>query len=224
MIDLNELKKIVCEQNIRLKKENLVILTEGNVSQLTDDRKLMVIKPSGVSYEKMRPEDMVVVDMEGGVVEGTLKPSVDTPIHLAVYNKFPEISGICHAHSVYATAFAQAKKDLPCYGTTHADNFKGTIRVTRDLTVPEIEIDYEKNIGKTINEILDLDVLAVLVASHGPFTFGVSASQAVDNMQVLEKTAKMAAILEPSNPLNVTTLAAKHYYRKQGDKRYYGQN
>lgn len=224
MPNLNELKEIVCEQNIRLKKENLVILSEGNVSQITEDRKFVVIKPSGVLYEKLTPADVIVVDLSGRVVEGNLKPSVDTPIHLEIYKNFPEIFGICHTHSLYATTFAQAKKELPCYGTTHADNFNGTVPVTRDLIDSEIATDYEKNTGKIINEVLNLEIPAVLVASHGPFTFGVSASQAVDNMQVLEKVAEMAAILkEPSNPLNAT-LVMKHYYRKRGDGRYYGQN
>lgn len=223
MANLNELKVIVCEQNIRLKKDNLVILSEGNVSQITEDRKFVVIKPSGVLYEKLTPADVVVVDLSGRVVEGNFKPSVDTSIHLEIYKNFPGIFGICHTHTLYATTLAQAKKELPCYGTTHADNFNGTVPVTRDLTDEEIKNDYEKNTGKAISEVLNLEIPAVLVASHGPFTFGNSAARAVDNMQVLEKVAKMAILRESPAPLSAT-LIMKHYYRKQGGGRYYGQN
>ncbi len=223
MTNLDKLKEIVCRQNIRLKEHNLVILTEGNASQVTEDRKYVVIKPSGVPYDQLQPEQMVVVDMGGKVVKGDLKPSVDTPIHLELYKRFPEISGIAHSHSPYATIFAQAKKEIPCYGTTHSDNFNGPILVTRDLTDPEIENDYEKNLAKTIAETINLEIPAVLAAGHGPFTFGSSASQAVDNMHVLEKVAMMALFKEPANPLN-ENLLKKHYYRKHGPGRYYGPN
>lgn len=223
MANLDELKKIVCRQNIRLKEHNLVILTEGNVSQITEDRKYIVIKPSGVPYEKLQPEDMVVVDAEGKIADGNLKPSVDTPIHTEIYKNFPKIFGIAHSHSPYATIFAQAKKEIPCYGTTHADNFNGSIPITRDLTDSEIEVDYEKNIAKTIAEVLNMNIPAVLASGHGPFAFGSSSSQAVDNMQVLEKVAMMAFSKEPGNPLN-EILIKKHYYRKHGIDKYYGQN
>jgi L-ribulose-5-phosphate 4-epimerase len=223
MTNLDELKKIVCRQNIRLKEHNLVILTEGNVSQITEDRKYIVIKPSGVSYEKLQPEDMAVVDADGKIVEGNLKPSVDTPIHLEIYKKFPEIFGIAHSHSPYATIFAQAKKEILCYGTTHADNFNGSVPVTRDLADSEIETNYEKNIAMTIAEVLNMNIPAVLASGHGPFAFGSSSSQAVDNMQVLEKVAMMALLKEPAGPLN-KNLLEKHYYRKHGINKYYGQN
>lgn len=223
MTNLDELKKIVCRQNIRLKEHNLVILTEGNVSQITDDRKYIVIKPSGIPYEELRPEDMAVVNMEGRVVKEGLKPSVDAPIHLEIYKRFPKIFGIAHSHSPYATIFAQAKKEIPCYGTTHADNFNGSIPITRDLANSEIGADYEKNIAKTIAEVLNMNILAVLAAGHGPFTFGYSSVQAVDNMQVLEKVAMMAFSKEPDSPLN-EILLKKHYYRKHGIDKYYGQN
>ena len=223
MTNLNELKKIVCRQNIRLKEHNLVILTEGNVSQITEDRKYIVIKPSGVPYEKLQPEDMVVVDAEGRVIEGSFKPSVDTPIHLEIYKRFPAISGIAHSHSPYATIFAQAKKEIICYGTTHADNFNGSVPVARDLADSEIESDYEKNIAKTIAEVFNSEIPAVLASGHGPFTFGSSSAQAVDNMQILEKVAMMAFSKEPDSPLN-EILLKKHYYRKHGIDKYYGQN
>ncbi len=223
MANLNELKEIVCRQNIRLKEHNLVILTEGNVSQIAEDRKYVVIKPSGVPYEELHSENMVVVDTEGKVIEGSLKPSVDTPIHLEIYKNFPKIFGIAHSHSPYATIFAQAKKEILCYGTTHSDNFNGPIPVTRDLTDSEIGSDYEKNLAKTIAEVFNLEIPAVLVAGHGSFTFGSSSAQAVDNMQVLEKVAMMALFKEPPSPLN-ENLLKKHYYRKHGIDKYYGQN
>ena len=223
MNNLDELKKIVCRQNIRLKEHNLVILTEGNVSQITEDRKYIVIKPSGISYEELRPENMAVIDMEGKAAEGSLKPSVDTPIHLEIYKRFPKIFGIAHSHSPYATIFAQVKKEILCYGTTHSDNFNGSIPVTRELTDLEIELDYEKNLAKTIAEAFNIEIPAVLIAGHGPFTFGFSSTEAVDNMQVLEKVAMMALIKEPPSPLN-ESLLKKHYYRKHGIGKYYGQN
>ncbi len=223
MVNFNELKEIVCRQNKRLKEESLIILTWGNVSQITADRKYVAIKPSGVPYEKLSPADITVVDIAGNIIEGSLKPSVDTPIHLEIYKKFPNIFGICHTHSPYATIFAQAQKPILCYGTTHADNFNGPIPVTRVLTNPEIETDYEKNLAKTIAEIFNSEIPAVLAAGHGPFTFGPSAEQAVDNMYVLEEVAMMALFNEPANPLN-ENLLKKHYYRKHGFGKYYGQN
>jgi len=223
MSNFNEIKEIVCRQNKRLKEENLVLLTWGNVSQITEDRKYMAIKPSGVPYDKLSPADISVVDMKGNVVEGSLKPSVDTPIHLEIYKNFPNVFGICHTHSPYATIFAQAQKVIPCYGTTHADNFNGPIPVTRNLTNPEIEIDYEKNLAQTIAEIFNSEIPAVLAAGHGPFTFGSSAEQSVDNMYVLEEVAMMALFNEPANPLN-ENLLKKHYYRKHGFGKYYGQS
>lgn len=223
MINLKELKEIVCRQNKRLKEENLVILTWGNVSQITKDRKYVVIKPSGVSYDKLYSDDMAVVDIDGNQIEGKLKPSVDTSIHLEIYKKFPEIFGICHAHSSFATMFAQANEEIPCYGTTHADYFSGSVPVARDLTDKEIELDYERNLAKSIIEVMDHKIPAVLAAGHAPFTFGVSAQDAVDNMQVLEQISMMAILKEPKNVLN-KKLLEKHFYRKHGPGHYYGQN
>ena len=223
MINFNELKETVCRQNKRLKEEGLVILTWGNVSQITKDRKYVAIKPSGVPYDKLSPADITVVDIDGNIIEGSLKPSVDTPIHLEIYKKSPEIFGICHTHSPYATIFAQAKKAILCYGTTHADNFNGPILVTRDLTNPEIETEYEKNLAKTIAETFNPEIPAVLAAGHGPFTFGVSASEAVDNMLTLEQVAMMAILKEPDGPLN-KKLLEKHFCRKHGSGKYYGQD
>ena len=243
MSNFNELKEIVCRQNKRLKKEGLVILTWGNVSQITPDRKYVAIKPSGVPYDKLSPADIIVVDINGNVVEGSLKPSVDTLIHLEIYKKFPGISGVCHTHSSYATVFAQAKKTIPCYGTTHADYFNGPIPVTRELNGLEIETEYEKNLAKTIAEILNPEIPAVLAAGHGPFAFGSSADEAVENMSVLEEVAKtalftgsvyseqgavpqvaMTAVFTSSSRLLNENLLKKHYHRKHGPGKYYGQN
>lgn len=219
---LDQVKKIVCSQNARLKENNLVILTEGNVSQITQDRKYVIIKPSGVSYDKMRPEHMMIVDMNGKVYQGNLKPSVDTPIHLEIYKKFPSIFGIVHTHSPYATMFAQACEEIPCNGTTHADNFNGPIPVTGKLTRAEINSEYEKNIGKSMIKVINLEIPAVLVSGHGTFTFGHSAHNAVDNMLVLEKVAMMAVFKNPSASLD-KNLLKKHYNRKHGPDSYYGQ-
>lgn len=223
MENLHELKKIVCQQNKRLQEHGLVILTEGNVSQITQDRKYIVIKPSGVPYGDLQPEHMVVLDMQGKVVEGSLKPSVDTPVHLEIYKNAPQVFGISHSHSPYATMFSQAKKAIPCFGTTHADAFAGPIPVTRDLTPLELELGYEGNLAKTIAEVFRSDIPAVLAAGHGPFSFGSSAVKAVDHMQILEKVAMMALLKEPTGPLN-GSLFKKHSERKHGINKYYGQN
>ena len=219
---LEELKQEVCEANKSLPTYGLVIFTEGNASGISDDGKYVVIKPSGVSYDEMKPEDMVVVDIEGNKIEGKYNPSTDTPTHLEIYKKFKDVKSIIHTHSTYATMFAQIKKPIPCLGTTHADNFYGDIPVTRELTDDEINNDYEKNIGKVLCEILNMDVPAILVASHGPFIVGESIKKAVNNAAVLEKVALMAFNTGSQTPINAALLD-KHYKRKHGEGRYYGQ-
>jgi L-ribulose-5-phosphate 4-epimerase len=227
---LKNLKEQVWQANLDLVKFNLVILTFGNVSGFDRRRGLLAIKPSGVSYEDLRPIDILVVDLDGKVVEGKLNPSSDTPTHIELYKAFPEIGGISHAHSVYATAFAQAVKEIPCFGTTHADQFNGPVPVTRFLTRKEVRADYEGNTGKVIIErftgIKPLEMPAVLVAGHGPFSWGRSPEEAVQNNLVLENVAKMALLTRLANP-KITDLPGyilnKHYQRKHGPQAYYGQ-
>ena len=228
---LEKLKKKVLEANLLLPKYDLVRFTWGNVSQITEDRKYIVIKPSGVDYETMTASDMVVVDMEGNVVEGDLNPSSDTPTHIELYKKFSEISGITHTHSRWATIMAQAKLDIKASGTTHADYFYGTIPVTRDMTKEEIEGEYEKNTGLVIIETFEEknikadEIPAVLVANHGPFTFGKDAGDSVFHSVVLEEVAFMASHLESlgkHDPMS-QDLLDKHYLRKHGENSYYGQ-
>lgn len=228
---LEKLKKKVLEANLLLPKYDLVKFTWGNVSQITEDRKYIVIKPSGVDYETMTASDMVVVDMEGNVVEGDLNPSSDTPTHIELYKKFPEISGITHTHSRWATIMAQAKLDIKASGTTHADYFYGTIPVTRDMTKEEIEGEYEKNTGLVIIETFEEknikadEIPAVLVANHGPFTFGKDAGDSVFHSVVLEEVAFMAWHIESLGRHNSMSqdLLDKHYLRKHGENSYYGQ-
>jgi len=173
---LEELKTRVCEANLALQRSGLVLLTWGNVSGLDPDTGLVVIKPSGVAYSEMRPDQMVVVDLEGKVIEGDLRPSSDTPTHLVLYREFRGIRGVAHTHSTYATAWAQAKRSLPCYGTTHADSFRGPVPVTADLSESALSSDYERETGlviaRTFTGIAPMEMPAVLVASHGPFTWG----------------------------------------------------
>jgi L-ribulose-5-phosphate 4-epimerase len=220
----HRLKKIVCEQNKRLAKTGLVILTEGNVSQITPDRRYVVIKPSGIPYENLTPNKMVVVDIKSGKVKsGSLKPSSDTLTHIEIYKNFPEVIGIAHTHSPFATAWAQTGKEIPCYGTTHADLHYSAIPITRHLTNKEIEKDYEINIGKAINEILSAGwVPSVLVNKHGPFCFGSSAEESVDHSIILEKIAMMAVFGRTNSPIS-KKLHGKHYNRKHGKDKYYGQ-
>lgn len=227
-----ELKERVYQANLLLPKYDLVKFTWGNVSEITEDRKYVVIKPSGVEYDQMKASDMVVVDMAGNVVEGDLKPSSDTPTHIELYKSFPEISGITHTHSRWATIMAQAKLDVKAAGTTHADYFYGPIPVTRDMTKEEIEGEYEKNTGLVIIEtfkernIKADQVPAVLVANHGPFTFGKDAGDSVFHSVVLEEVAFMdwhLESLEKKNPMS-QDLLDKHYLRKHGENSYYGQN
>jgi L-ribulose-5-phosphate 4-epimerase len=229
---LNKLKKQVFKANLELVKHNLVTLTWGNASGLDKESGLMVIKPSGVSYEKMKWQDMVVVDIKSGkVVEGKLKPSSDTPTHLALYRAFPELGGIVHTHSRYSTAVAQAGVSIPPLGTTHADCFYGSIPCTRALSDDEINGEYEKNTGKVIIEafkgIDTLTVPAVLVKNHGPFTWGKDALDAVHSAITLEEVAftYYHAVTLNEKAENISqTLLDKHYLRKHGKNAYYGQN
>ncbi len=227
---LEELKEKVCKANLELVKQNLVIYTWGNVSEITPDRKYVVIKPSGVSYDEMKPQDMVVVDLEGNIVEGNLKPSSDTPTHLELYKAFDKINAIVHTHSTWATIWSQAKRSLPAYGTTHADYFYGAVPCTRDLTKQEIDEAYEKNTGKVIIETFkDIDVQAipaVLCSGHGPFAWGKDAFDAVYHAKVLEKCCEMAYFTEQVSGKQETIsqdLLDKHYLRKHGKNAYYGQ-
>ena len=227
---LETLKQHVYEANLDLARHGLVILTWGNVSGLYRESGLVVIKPSGVSYERMRAEDMVVVDLQGRGVEGDLRPSSDTPTHLALYRAFPHIGGITHTHSTYATMFAQAQKEIPCLGTTHADHFYGPVPVTRTLTREEVEGDYEAETGQVIVErFAKLDakaVPAVLVANHGPFAWGGDAGASVKNAVALEEVAKIALgvfVLNPDATAVPQYLLDKHFLRKHGADAYYGQ-
>ncbi|MBQ9045694.1 MAG: L-ribulose-5-phosphate 4-epimerase [Oscillospiraceae bacterium] len=228
---MDELKKQVLEANLLLPKHGLVTFTWGNVSGIDRERGLVVIKPSGVPYDGMTVEDMVVVDLDGKVVEGKWKPSSDTPTHLALYKAFPACGGIVHTHSRWATTFAQAKYSIPALGTTHADYFYGEIPCTRPMTDEEIQGDYELETGNVIIETFrDRDpaaVPAVLVCSHGPFAWGTDAMNAVHNAVVLEECAFMAwhaMTLSPGIAPMQQTLLDKHYLRKHGTNAYYGQN
>lgn len=226
---MHELKKKAYQANINLVKHGLVILTWGNASLIDRERGLVAIKPSGVEYEKLTPEDMVILNLDGKIVEGDLNPSSDTQTHLEIYKAFPGVGGIVHTHSEHATSFAQAEKEIDCLGTTHADTFYGSVPVTRQLREDEME-DYEKNTGKIIAErFKDLDPSAVpacLVASHGPFTWGKDAENAVENAIILEQVAKMNILtlaLEPSAKTVPKHILEKHYLRKHGKDAYYGQ-
>ena len=227
---LERLKEEVCKANLELVAHGLVIFTWGNVSGIDRDKGLVVIKPSGVSYENMKPEDMVVVDLNSGErVEGNLKPSSDTPTHLALYRAFPEIGGVVHTHSTYATAWAQAGRDIPNIGTTHADYFHDAVPCTRDMTEKEVNGEYELETGNVIVErfrdINPLHTPGVLVTNHGPFTWGKTPHEAVHNAVVLEQVAKMAFIafsVNPSLTMN-PLLVEKHFNRKHGPNAYYGQ-
>lgn len=226
---LTQLKEEVCKANQELVRHGLVLFTWGNVSGIDREKGLVVIKPSGVEYEEMQAEDMVVLDMEGKTVEGRLKPSSDTPTHLELYRNFPNIGGIVHTHSEWATSWAQAGQSLPAFGTTHADYFYGDIPCTRDLTIDEVGGAYELETGKLIVEIfsgLDPDAIpSVLVKGHGPFSWGTSPDKAVHNAAVLEYVAKMAfrnMMLGNEKPI-AQHLLDKHYLRKHGKDAYYGQ-
>ena len=229
---LEKLKEEVYQANMLLPKYDLVTFTWGNVSGIDREKGLFVIKPSGVDYDKLTPEDMVVVDLEGNKVEGRYNPSSDTATHVVLYNRFPEIGGIVHTHSSWATSWAQAGRDIPCYGTTHADYLYGSVPCVRNLTKEEIDEAYEKNTGVLIADEfeerrLDYNATpAVLCKNHGPFTWGKSSAEAVHNSVVLEECAKMACRTELINPgvkEAPQELIEKHYMRKHGANAYYGQ-
>ena len=227
---LTKLKKAVCEANLALVRHGLVILTWGNASAIDRAHGWVVIKPSGVAYDAMTPEDMVVVDLEGKIVEGSLNPSSDTPTHLELYRRFESIGGITHTHSTHAVMFAQARREIPCFGTTHADQFYGAVPLTRPLTQAEIEGHYELETGHVIVERLaglePLEFPGALVASHGPFTWGKTVGAAVENAVALEAIARMALGTLQLNPQAGPVdqyLLDKHYRRKHGPGAYYGQ-
>ncbi|MBR4306211.1 MAG: L-ribulose-5-phosphate 4-epimerase [Ruminiclostridium sp.] len=227
---LENLKELVCKANLDLVKYKVVIFTWGNVSAIDRETGLVVIKPSGVDYSVMKPEHMVVVDLDGNVVDGDLNPSTDMPTHLEIYKAFPDVGGVVHTHSLNATAWAQAGRDIPLYGTTHADYFHGAIPCARALTTEEINGEYEKNTGLVIAEKIGdtpaLTLPGALVKSHGVFSWGKDADNAVHNAVVIEAVAEMAMKTEIINP-RVTTaddaLIEKHYNRKHGKNAYYGQ-
>lgn len=226
---LEELKQKVYLANMQLPKYGLVTFTWGNVSEIDRARGLFAIKPSGIAYEELRPEDMVIVDLDGNVVEGKYRPSSDTATHAELYKAFSKIGGVVHTHSPWATSWAQAGRDIPCYGTTHADYIFGAVPCVRNLTKEELK-DYEANTGKLIaDHFKGKDVEAVpcvLCRNHGPFTWGKDGMDAVHNAVVLEEVAKMASRCEMIGP-NVSPapqeLQDKHYYRKHGSNAYYGQ-
>jgi L-ribulose-5-phosphate 4-epimerase len=227
---IHKLKISVCEANLALHSSGLVILTWGNVSARDPDTGHIVIKPSGVEYSEMLPAQMVVVDLDGNVVDGAFRPSSDTPTHLALYRAWPEVGAVAHTHSTRATAWAQTRKPLPCLGTTHADNFRGPVAVTPEMTAEEIGGDYERETGqvilRTIGDRPPLETPAVLVANHGPFTWGRTAAEAVENSIVLEEVARMALLtlhLSPDAPEISDALRDRHFLRKHGPGAYYGQ-
>lgn len=229
---LEKLKEKVCKANLDLVRHGLVIFTWGNVSGIDREHGLVVIKPSGVSYDDMRPADMVVVDLASGrVVEGDLRPSSDTPTHLAIYRAWPEAGGVVHTHSTYATAWAQAGLDIPNIGTTHADYFHDAVPCTADMTEAEVKGDYELETGNVIVRrfadagINPMHTPGVLVKNHGPFAWGTSPADAVHNAVVLEQVARMAYIAETLNPSLTMNplLIEKHFSRKHGPNAYYGQ-
>ncbi len=227
---LENLKQKVYEANLKLVEYKLVLFTWGNVSEIDRETGLVVIKPSGVDYDKMTPDDMVVMNLNGEKVEGRLNPSSDTPTHLELYRRFPEIGGVAHTHSTFAVSFAQAASEIPCYGTTHADFAFGAVPCTRDLTKEEIEGEYELNTGKVIAETFEngnIDcnaVPAVLVHSHGPFTWGKNGMEAAKNSAILEEVAKMAYLSKTLEAKPASEdIRKKHYYRKHGAGAYYGQ-
>lgn len=227
---LEQLKQEVYEANMELWEKGMVIYTWGNVSGIDREKNLVIIKPSGVDYDSMKPEDMVVVDFNGNVAEGNYKPSSDTATHLVLYQTYPEIGGVVHTHSTWAVTFAQAGLSIPAFGTTHADYFYGDIPCTRDLTKEEIESAYELNTGKVIAEtIKEHDPMAIpgiVVKNHGPFAWGKTPKGAVYNAVVLDKVAEMAYHTMTLNPRAMRVpqyLLDKHYFRKHGANAYYGQ-
>lgn len=228
---LEELKQQVYEANMELPAKGLITYTWGNVSGIDRERGLFVIKPSGVDYEKLTPEMLVVLDLNGEKVEGDLNPSSDTPTHIELYKAFPEVGGIVHTHSPWATSWAQAGRSIPCYGTTHADYFYGEIPCARSLTEEEINGDYEKNTGLVIAETFAKEnpiyVPGVLCTNHGPFAWGKDAAEAVHNAVVMEEVAKMAyrtEHLKAGIGAAPQELQDKHFFRKHGENAYYGND
>jgi len=225
-----KLKQQVWQANLDLQRHGLVVFTWGNVSGIDRDAGIVAIKPSGVGYDELVPEQIVLLDLQGHVIEGDLRPSSDTPTHLELYRSFQCIGGACHTHSSHATMWAQAQRDIPCFGTTHADHFYGAVPVTDIMTAAEIHHDYEANTGLMIvrrfRGIDPMQMPAVLVANHGPFTWGKDAAESVKNAVVLEEVAKMAsgtlAIHREQQPIS-QDLLDKHYLRKHGKNAYYGQ-
>ena len=229
-MNLLDLKSDVFRRNLELVEHGLVVLTWGNVSGIDREAGLVAIKPSGVAYDRMTAEDIVVVDLEGKPVEGTLRPSSDLPTHLALYRAFPTVGGIVHTHSPKAVAWAQARRGIPAFGTKHADHFHGAVPCTRELTPAEVADDYELNTGRVIEERFhDLDAEAfpcVLVAGHGPFTWGPTPRKAVENAVALEQIAAMALDtlrIDPDAEPAPSYVLDKHYFRKHGPGAYYGQ-
>lgn len=227
---LQGLREEVLEANLDLVRSGLVLSTFGNASGIDRKEQLVVIKPSGVPYDKMKPEDLVICDLDGKIVEGSLRPSSDLPTHLVLYRAFPEIGGVTHTHSEYATAWAQARTPIPCFGTTHADYFHGPVPVTEVMQDHEIAEEYEKNTGDVIVRALKskdaMSVPAILVANHGPFTWGADARAAAYNAMILEAVARTAfftiSVNPDARPIG-STLRDKHYLRKHGRNAYYGQ-
>ena len=229
-LSLTRLREEVLEANLELVRRGLVLYTFGNASGIAREEGLVVIKPSGVPYETMKPEHLVVSDLDGRTVEGDLRPSSDLPTHLVLYKAFPDIGGVVHTHSEYATAWAQARREIPCFGTTHADYFQGTVPVTEPLSEHEISDEYEKNTGEAIARLFRDRSLAsapgVLVANHGPFTWGSDVTAAVHNAVVLESIARMALFTTTINAEADAIgrpLHDRHYLRKHGVSAYYGQ-
>jgi len=227
---LDELRKTVCNANKELQKQNLVIYSFGNVSAIDRNSSTIAIKPSGVPYDQLTPDKIVFLDLEGNAVEGNLNPSSDTPTHLELYRNFPDIGGVCHTHSTYATMWAQACTEIPCFGTTHADSFFGPVPVTKRLSKKQIQESYELNTGRIIIErFSDIDPLetpAVLVANHGPFTWAETPQKAVKNAVILEEIAKTALgtiTVNPNQKQIDNALLEKHFLRKHGKNSYYGQ-
>ncbi len=229
---LEQLKEMVYQANMELPKRGLITFTWGNVSAIDRESGYLVIKPSGVDYQNMGPDDMVVIDLMGNRIEGKYKPSSDTATHIELYKKYPEIGGVVHTHSTWATSWAQAGRSIPLYGTTHADYFYGEIPCARSLSEDEINGEYEKNTGLVIIETLSAmqinpkSMPGILLKNHGPFTWGIDANEAVHNAVVLEEVAKMACYSEIINPQVMPApqvIADRHYLRKHGANAYYGQ-
>jgi L-ribulose-5-phosphate 4-epimerase len=227
---LQKLREEVLEANLELVRKGLVLYTFGNASGIAREEGLVVIKPSGVAYDTMKPEDLVVVDLHGNIVEGSLRPSSDLPTHLILYNTFPALGGVAHTHSRAATSWAQAGREIPCFGTTHADYFHGGVPVTKPLTPAQIRSDYETNTGRAIVRCLakqdPLHVPGVLVAGHAPFCWGETPAAAAHNAVVLEEIAAIALQTLIANPKARSIskpLQEKHFFRKHGSKAYYGQ-